>query len=57
LSDTKNFQFLFTSSFLAHTANHQVLKLSFVRLNWSKTMDKVAISWQNKVGLPTPVCF
>jgi len=40
-------------------AELQVFKLSFVRLSWGRTTDKLAINWQNfaQVGLPTQVCF
>jgi len=52
-SDAEKIPSAFISFFFAHKAKFQILKFEFVRLSWGRTIDKLAISWENlaQVGL------
>jgi len=49
----------FTSFLFAPQAKLQYLSLSFFRLNWGKTADKLTINWPNfaQVGLQLEFAF
>jgi len=50
---------LFISFFFALNARLQVFRYEFVRLSWGRTIDKLAINWQNfvQVGLQLMCAF
>jgi len=47
----KNFRLFYISFFFVQKAKLQVPKLSFVRLSWDRTTDKLALNWQISLEL------